>query len=335
MFEPPRPTFSVSPPHNWTLPPTRYDGGGFGVEMAAFHEEDAGLLRRVHDHAQEVYVTWLRVRDRRDWSALHSRCEALGHGNFSGMGSRLGVETLATDPPKDVRNVLHDVRGGALAAMILEAHLLAGPDDFEALERIALLGRDHAKMMRNAVVDLDTALRDADKTEKPHSVADLLARWDDRPYPSKDGPRVQVDLLTDAGVATRCLEASAVDRVLYNLLNNAVRHTADDRVRIACWDADEGLLQFVVTNSVRPEERTWLEKKVGADSLAALFSRGVTHGGTGIGMHNVASFVAAAFGMRNGGIAVSKGYAGASIDGAGFHAWFHWPAAPSEKRTES
>jgi len=121
-----------------------------------------------------------------------------------------------------------------------------------------------------------------------------------------------------------------VDRVLYNLVNNAVRHTADDAVRLLVREGTEEILQIVVSNVVDSDQRAWLEERGDGPRLSFLFQRGVTRGGQGLGLDNAVGFVAAAFGVEGSGRAVDEGYVGATLDGEEIHVWFHWPAVPGE-----
>jgi len=305
----------------------RYDGGGFDVTLDTFAPEDAEVLGSVHDRCQEIYEAWLQVRGEDDWGTLHRAAHRIEDPGLRARIDRLGEATQGIDPPQEVWSVLHDVRGGALAALVIEVELMDGSDDEGALQTAAFLARDHAKMMRNALRDVAPALRTADEEERPHPVRDLLTKWDDRRY---EGARIQVEIRTDQVVAARCLEASAVDRVLYNLVNNAVRHTADDAVRLLVREGTEEILQIVVSNVVDSDQRAWLEERGDGPRLSFLFQRGVTRGGQGLGLDNAVGFVAAAFGVEGSGRAVDEGYVGATLDGEEIHVWFHWPAVPGE-----
>ena len=304
----------------------RYDGGGFGVELGAFTPPDPARLKTVHDRLEEVYRTWLEVRDDDSWAPLAEKCHALMDADFVEVASTLGVSTRASDPPHEVQSVLHDVRGGALTALLLEVQLLEPSPDHDALQTVALLARDHAKMMRNAIVDVAPVLRAEDEQESPHPVDDLLSKWHDQRYGGEGGAEIELHVLTERAVAARCLEASAVDRILYNLVNNATRHTDDGRVGLLARDAGEALIQVVVSNRVGDAQREWLEEQADGDLVPVLFRRGTTRGGRGIGLHNAAAFVAAAFGLAAVDETVDGGYIGAGLVDDEIHVWFHWPA---------
>ena len=91
--------------------------------------------------------------------------------------------------------------------------------------------------MRNAITGLDEARRESDRTPKAHNVKLILDKWQESvvgPYPSKDGRPVR--MVVDSryeGALTECgLESAAVDRIFYNLANNACRHSTCDAIEM-------------------------------------------------------------------------------------------------------
>jgi hypothetical protein len=188
------------------------------------------------------------------------------------------------------------------------------------------LARDHAKMMRNALHDLDIPIRMADESAKLHPITDFVDKW--------NGLTMQIGLNEvqfmaessfDGFVANRCLETSAVDRILYNYINNAARFTVDGRVNLHIIPINDGLLRWAVINTVSDDQQARLRDKVGVD-LDKLFLGGYTRGGHGIGLSSCADFVASSFGLADGASAVAEKYLGAKVADGRYYAWFHWPA---------
>jgi signal transduction histidine kinase len=123
------------------------------------------------------------------------------------------------------------------------------------------------------------------------------------------------------------MEFSTLDRVLYNLVNNAARYAADQRVDLVALPVPPGAsrnLRFVVLNRTTPEQRAGLTARFPA-SLNGLFQEGFTTGGTGIGLSICVDLVGNAFGVPDPAQCLSDGYLGAAWIGDRLAAWFHWP----------
>jgi len=133
-------------------------------------------------------------------------------------------------------HVVHDIRGGALQVLTLQLPFVA----MESAERrdvaqIFYLARDHRKIMRNALPDLDPEQSAQDWRTRLHNVDLLIEKWQHASLRIGAPTPVQVQVQTSftGSVATRCREFSALDRVLYNLLTNALRNTTNGQVTLA------------------------------------------------------------------------------------------------------
>ncbi|HMQ30273.1 MAG TPA: hypothetical protein PKD53_06065, partial [Chloroflexaceae bacterium] len=238
-------------------------------------------------------------------------------------------------PPQDgggtrLRQVLHDLKGGALQALAvylqLAAHGLVGPAQ---LHRMFFLARDQLKIMRNCVADLDPAGAARDGAHRLHSVALLEEKWSAGEHRLGGGQaRVVVHSEFAGDIAERCLEFAALDRVLYNLINNATRHSADGRVDLWIRPVGPGpaSLRFVVANAVTPEQRRAVEARF-PGGPGGLFEGGFTTGGAGLGMRICADFVCNAYGVPGVAQALAEGHLGAAFLAGRFVAWVHWPVA--------
>ena len=210
-----------------------------------------------------------------------------------------------------------------------------------------MLARDHLKIMRNAVVGLDEPRRNADQKPKSHAMALMLEKWQDSIVGPKwhERPiRMDIDCRYEGALTEWCLESAAMDRIFYNLANNACRHAAGDRLEMAIFPVPEPpgeCLRFVLSNELDAADAAYLkslERSDGADSadkgralsLLALFEPEVSTTGSGFGLTVAADFVAGAFGLRDRGEALRERYVGAILDGNTFRVWFHWPVASNE-----
>ena len=126
------------------------------------------------------------------------------------------------------------------------------------------------------------------------------------------------------------MEFGALDRVLYNLVNNACRHTASGRVKLSIHshpvgDEQPDDLRFEVSNPVDEADGRHLRNR---GDLAALFQPSVSSTGSGFGMTVALDFVSNAYGLPQREQALAGRYLGARLTPENdFVAWFHWPVA--------
>lgn len=135
----------------------------YGFLVALHDDLDAALKVQAGD----AVVRRLAAVARSD--AYRSVLDAFGR-----LATSLDQHTL----PVRVRCAYHDLRGGSLSAILMLLDLIAdGVGRPEDAERLFLLARDHLKMMRNAVRDLDVGRYAADLQLRRHGVALLLEKW--------------------------------------------------------------------------------------------------------------------------------------------------------------
>ena len=244
------------------------------------------------------------------------------------------------DPDEAIAKAMHDIRGGALGALLgrLQMLELASPRENQ-LKTLFVLTRDHLKIMRNAVVGLDEPRRQADCTPKSHAMSLMLEKWEKSlvgPHIQKQSLRMHIDCRYAGALTECCLESAAIDRIFYNLANNACRHAAGDRLDMAIFPVPRPpgeCLRFVLSNPLNPADAGYLEGLAtpGAakptPSLLPLFEPRVSTTNSGFGLTVVADFVAGAFGLRDRSEALHKRYVGAVVQDGRFRVWFHWPMA--------
>ncbi len=253
----------------------------------------------------------------------------------------------------EIMRTIHDVRGGAMGALVGRLEMLdSWPGTLsEKLNMLFCLTRDHLKIMRNALVGLDDAQREKDRTPKSHAASLLIGKWHDAVVGPSAAPqvvRMQMDCLYEGPITECCLESAAVDRIFYNLANNARRHAADGDMEMVIFEIPDSpgeCLRFVLSNAVTASQAQTLRELVAehagtgnasllpslsssARRLDPIFAPRVSTTGSGLGLAVVAEFTAHAFGLKNAGEAVREGYVGAVLEGERtFRAWFHWPTA--------
>jgi hypothetical protein len=314
---------------------TRFEPAGFTFSRGRFGPDEIAALEGLYACLEDLYQAWLADDRRRPEVVrdhLGERLVARVHAFTNALRNGSGASAPA------LRELRHDLRGGGLTALVGVTHLLdegvlgGGEEAREHLQLAVWFARDHAKMMRMALPWLDPERAAVDATERPHGVDDLVRKWQGAHMKVADAEAtLRVHARLPGALASRCIEAAALDRVSYNLLNNAVRFTADDAVEMHLDDVSGELGRVAVVNVVGDEERPWLAATL-AEDPRALFRAGVTRGGEGDGLASVARIVSSVFGLSPLE-AVERHMVGTRMSGDRFVAWFHWPRVQPEATT--
>jgi K+-sensing histidine kinase KdpD len=306
---------------------TRYIGDDNALSLADLPAEHAEALRDLYWYLMEVMESVQESMSdeapARALEKLEKRAWRAHIDHFARVFSTTGLEDRSR------RKVYHDLRGGALTAAAGAVDLLrlkgdeASPDDVAMIFRAL---RDHVKIMRNLVRDIDPGRRDQDLTRNIHSASLLREKWSG----FRSGTvTVEYQADYDGPLSSCCLEFSSTDRLVYNLVNNAVRHTADDRVRLFLKRVEEqdqpDNLQIATANRIREDEAKQLREYFDGE-LERLFEGGFTIGGRGVGLSICTELVGNAYGLEPPQQAVAEGYVGADIVEDEFVSWVHWPA---------
>lgn len=309
----------------------RYRGDSMAASLGRLSAADQERIRLLYAYAKRIHTSWLAMRSAPDWAVLRQQVTALLSPPLSDAARDLGRDTMAKAVPGAdslaLGKALHDLRGGALTSLQLCAQMAAWETNPAHLQSAAYLARDQAKVMRNALPDLDPEVRRADEAEKPHDMQTVVDKWrcfrfeDIRQRPGT----VDVACDYDGLLASCCLEASAVDRIVYNYVNNAIRFAAAPTIQLDIAGVDAHTVRWTVANPIAPDQADWLKAKTGGD-LTHLFRGGLTRGGQGLGLSNCADFVAAAFGLPDIDSALDGRYLGAAVEDGWYIAWAHWPS---------
>ena len=255
-----------------------------------------------------------------DGSTLASRValrDRIGALLGNGLARRAGLGVALAE-------ALHDIRGGTMTALLLGlGELPAAGRRATAETALLALIRDQRKIIRNIVKDVDPLGRARDRVAVPHSLADL-----DRGIASygRHGREMDVAIRVhreaDAIVAASCLEFASLERAVFNLLNNAIRHVHGGALDV--WlSALEADARIVVANPVMPAHGQTLERTLAADPAALYGAFSTT--GSGLGLAIVADIVGNAYGLTEPEELVADGYIGTRIVEGSFMAWLHWP----------
>lgn len=297
------------------------------------------LLYAIADTSTDNAMKW---QDVKQWTQRHNL------DAFIDRVRELGEASHAEASSEELAKAMHDVRGGPLSSLLgrlqLSNHL---PHNEDQLKTLFVLVRDHLKIMRSAITGLDDPRRDADRRPRSHDMRLMLEKWHGSvvgPTSRKQPIHMDVDCRYEGTMTECCLESAAIDRIFYNLANNACRHAAGDHIDMAIFPIPESpgeCLRFVLSNEVSEADAVYLDALIqsgGADradkgtglSLMALFAPKVSSTGSGFGLTVVADFVTSAFGLRDSREALRERYVGAILDGRTFRAWFHWPMASND-----
>lgn len=308
----------------------RYQGDAMDLPLSAFDDESQQRLQQLYGLLSELRQL---IEPRADASptlaALLQLMAAHPWKHLISEMVQLRLRSEAEIEPLRASQVLHDLRGGALQAImfILQFAELGILNDNDML-RLWLLCRDHLKIFRNAVAEIDPAGMAHDQASHLHHIDLVVAKWQQAVYAMPDArATISVDSAFDGYIAERCLEFAALDRVLYNLINNAVRHSPDGEVALALLpipSAEPTQLRIGVANRLTTTQVEQLQKLV-AGRLPRLFEGGLTIGGSGHGLRICADFVLRAYGIASLEHALEAGYLGINQDDERIIFWVHWP----------
>jgi hypothetical protein len=335
------PTFPLSPDELHSIAPqqfhsnrhARYQGEDQRANLDAFAPEDRQLLSHVYVALLHLFdVLKAHHEETSDCrGAVQNYVETSDFLGLVNQVAHLGHATMAGRSRPELAPLIHDLRGGAFQALLFRLQIFSlSPKKTSGLQTIYFLVRDHLKIMRNCVADLDPVRFHADSLSRAHNVDLLVEKWSEANFHASKNPvAVQFDCQFSGMLCESCLEFSSLDRIIYNLVNNAARHAAD---AIVCFhvlpvpEPDSDNIRFVVSNLISGEHRQILIDHFGND-LGEVFRGGFTTDGNGLGARICADFCAHAYGIFDFDTAKNGGYFGARLIEDYFVSWFHWPRA--------
>ena len=329
------PLLAVAPPTLQNFRKGRYRGDDFCLPLHAFAESDQVRIETIYRFLESLFTVLKQHQGNKTaggLSAAQTYLDQQDTREVFDVVRALGVQSMAADPSELMAKTIHDLRGGAMNALLGQLQLaeLRAPDDL-GMRQLFFLTRDHLKIMRNALLGLDDLKRQADLQTRMHSVDLIAEKWQHALV--RDVERethLEVDCNFHGNIAECCVEFGALDRVLYNLVNNACRHTASGEVKLSIHSHPAGEerpddLRFEVRNPVDDADRRRL---LGRGDLRTLFQPAVSSTGSGFGMTVALDFVSNAYGLPKRDQALEGRYLGARLTPENdFVVWFHWPVA--------
>ena len=321
---------ALAPFHLPSFRSSRYTGENERRHLSDFAPEDARLLEHVYTlleafflDLKPCYFELLKAEKVVD-KFIASGCS----GEMINTMRQVGSATFADTRLVGLERSIHDLRGGAFQALAFRLELLAIAPEVQGVQTLFFLVRDHLKIMRNVIQDLDLESYEKDCVGKNHDAQLLVEKWSQTEFHASLRP-VQVVLrcLYEGTLCESCLEFSTLDRIIYNLMNNAAQNTSDGMVRLFVLPIPADPMKsvrFVVCNSVTSDQRKVLTEQF-QDDLGEIFCGGYTTHGHGVGLRICADFCSQAYGLSNFRTAMAAGYFGADWIHDQFTVWFHWP----------
>jgi signal transduction histidine kinase len=302
----------------------RYHGDNLAISMSSFVEADRAIIVELYDFLKGLLD--LLNQESRDEARIVETLHPERVYPLMDNAGVLGKRSYEANPHPLLAKTIHDLRGGGLTPLfgLIEFANLDGPTP-AMLNSMFFLTRDHLKIMRNALLGLDDAARTRDLEIKLHSTDLIVEKWDGTQLSSEKGEvRLAVHCPESVDISECCVEFGALDRILYNLLNNACRHTAREVIDLLLFpvpDRDGENMRCVLVNALAEADEAHLREV----NLGTLFDAGVSTTGSGYGLSVVAEFVANAFGLSSPDKAVAEQYVGVTLRQGNFVIWFHWP----------
>lgn len=198
-----------------------------------------------------------------------------------------------------VHRVIHDLRGGALSSLGLYLQMAESGDlQAQDIPHMVLLANDHAKMLRTAISDLDRVRYTRDEIFMPQPIDAIVQHWRNVYYRIDTGQSALVTCHSQVFgyIADSVIELAALERVLYNLVNNAVRHTYAGTIdmRIEYHNQAHDLVRFSVQNPLTQDQVLQLTRLTN-NTPHNLVLQPITTTGSGLGLGICADIVAHVF----------------------------------------
>jgi signal transduction histidine kinase len=229
-----------------------------------------------------------------------------------------------------VLRVIHDIRGGALTSLTLYLQMAERGDLLARdIPQMVLLANDHAKILRSMIVDLDRIRYTLDELFVPQPIDVIPATWHAKHYriPSGHTAWVTVECPLQGYIAESVIELAALERVLYNLVNNAVRHCAQPHVgiRITPSSVFADMLDIEVWNTIDDAQYQRLRALCPDAHWDRLIRESLSTTGSGLGLGICADIVAHVCGMDDVAHVLATDSFRVSVTPESFHVHCVWP----------
>ncbi|NNJ12547.1 HAMP domain-containing histidine kinase [Chloroflexales bacterium ZM16-3] len=307
----------------------RYDGDGIALDIGSLTADDRQIIEELYLRLSDLLAVLRGHRESPEETLRQLSAYGVGVDWGELINRVRGLSAADGDPVR--AKVFHDLRGGGFLGLSMFLQMIGlGLVHAEETHRMFNLARDQLKIMRNSVRGIDPQGFGHDCDLRLHSIDLLLEKWGggQKHRLQERSAEVLVECQFHGAVSERCLEFSALDRVLYNLINNATAHSADGVVYLSILPLGDHPehLRFTVFNRTTEQQQVKITQHF-PDGPGQLFQGGFTTGGSGLGMRICADFVCNAYGLPTVSQALAEGYLGARFLDGFFVAWFHWPVA--------
>lgn len=312
----------------------RFRGDEMSLPISAFARKDQERVRDLYDFLERLYAVFDRGGNCHE-ETVRRLIELTPPKTVSAIlrhAAQIGDDQVNSHPDELFAKTFHDIRGGGLTFLLgrLQLAQLKGWTIADA-RTVFFLTRDHLKIMRSALLGLDDAKRKIDQQPKLHGARLIVEKWHNALL-SREGRQIRLELESsfDGYVSECCIEFGALDRILYNLINNAASHGAGERIRLTLLELPAAEpnelnenLRFVLENRLSKADG----ERLARSNPRELFNPGVSTTSSGLGLTVVADFVTNAYGLVSREQAIAEGYLGADVQEDRFIVWFHWPIA--------
>jgi signal transduction histidine kinase len=202
------------------------------------------------------------------------------------------ISPSASAHDERIQRVMHDIRGGALTSLTLYLQMAEQGDLLARdIPQLVLLANDHAKILRSMIVDLDRIRYTLDEIFRPQSAQQLVTTWHQKHYrmPTGHAAMIAVDCtIPQVVIADSVIELAALERIVYNLINNAVRHadTPNVQLTIQACPTRSRIAQVSVANTISPSQYAKLCTLCPDHDFSRLVTESLstTNGGLGLGI---------------------------------------------------
>lgn len=309
----------------------RYAGGRVAVRLERdFGDVEIGLIRSFY---RELVHLLELTRPRPDSEVIEATRRAaleafFGQTKLIRFAEEIEQVAISAERTADqsLAEVLREMTGGAFFGIFAAVQILRTDEtDPEGFGSLYYLVRDHLKILRSLIEDLDPEGRERDEALNLHPISLMREKWDGALFQVGDRRiRVAFESSFEGHVAERCIEFAEVDRLFYHLAQNAAQHGIGKK--LGCQvevTPDKNSLRWVFINPIDSPTRRSLMKLIAEGN--SLFDSGTSLNGKGWGLNVVAQSVDNAYGLSGKRYGESVGYYGVRIDPERFVVWFHWP----------
>jgi len=304
----------------------RYRGGGAALRLEDFAEDEKAVITSLYEELQRLFQFLSPSGD--DNPVRRKELSDLARELSLPAYQQQLIDLLNETEEERKATVFFDVAGGALSSLVGYILLIRVHGTESAYEQIMYyLVRDHLKIMRALIADLDPSGRARDEAPNYHSLDLLLEKWRDASYRAFERViQVRFQNFYSGHVAERCLEFAEIDNLFYHLANNCVKFSVDGLMEIQVTALPEKKhLRWVFANRIHSSQHESLASI--RESGRSIFEKEVSTMGKGYGLGILAESIGHAYGFDSIREAEEEGLIGTQVRDDTFILSFHWPMA--------